>query len=197
MAALRYIYQNPVRAGLVKKAEDYPASGLSWFQDRRKKGIIAWEDLKLAFVGEKGLYNKLVIRVNDRIERNPFPVKNRKSMIGSKKWKSTVLEIIKDHPAAKQTAKEIRPIEFCESTLSEALREMDEKHRTDAEILLRFQYGRQKVHDIRKEMDLKSDESTMQRMHRFRKKIAQDERLKSSFSRASSILTSHPESGMI
>lgn len=72
MNAIRYIYQNPVRAGIVKKVEDYPYSSLGFYLGTSNLGIKLKPDSYTQDLIKQGFddWKKWILLVNNPLLEN-------------------------------------------------------------------------------------------------------------------------------
>jgi putative transposase len=179
LSLLRYIYQNPVRAGIIRNAEEYQGSGLSWYGDKKKEDVICWKDLKLSYCSQRNWYKKLVEYIDADKEPDPYKDKAHPSMIGSREWAEKIkgMKVVRKVEGSNGEGKYQR-IGFKEKKLSELLKNLEGKDRKAAEILFRYRYSGMTVREIMEKTGKKTYFSVTQSMYRLKKRIEGDGRLR-------------------
>jgi len=91
-----YIHLNPVRAGIVEKAEDYKWSSIKYFIEKEERQTLLTLDLNISKLN-KGEYNKYLFKweqKNQKIERKTIYGKN--SILGNEEFVNKIKVKVKD-----------------------------------------------------------------------------------------------------
>lgn len=87
-----YIYQNPIKAGIVKKAEEYPASSLYLINKNQNKfKNLLFLNLQEEIFGSKNWITDMTRLINERIIQQPEQYE-ASTFLGSKKWIKKIKE---------------------------------------------------------------------------------------------------------
>jgi hypothetical protein len=175
LALLRYIYQNPVRSGIVAKAEYYPGSGLAWFRNSEQKDVICWKELLFPHQGGRDLYSRLLSLIGGPFEPDPYKKRPHPSFLGAIEW---IAEINKQlHLTARAPAigdRILKGAGFDLRKLRKVLKMFIPSQRAAIEIWLRYRYSGSTAGDIRQAMNLKSVFSVRQAVYRMNKRLTFD-----------------------
>ena len=170
---IRYIYQNPVRAKIVKKPEDYPGSSLYYLKRNEKfiYNILSLQD-QIHYFGKDNFIFNLINYVNERSEKKPETDKY-KYLLGDKEWinkiKSKYIsgklnEEIIDHDNL--TSKEIN-----ENQILTYINTNNIKNPHTVLIYLYDKYSGITQKEIAERFNLKTQNSVRQRLFLFKKKL--------------------------
>ncbi len=170
---IRYIYQNPVRAKIVEKPEDYPGSSLYYLKRNEKfiYNILSLKD-QIHYFGKDNFILNLINYVNERSEKKPKTDKY-KYLLGDKEWinkiKSKYIsgklnEEIIDHDNL--TSKEIN-----ENQILTYINTNNIKNPHTVLIYLYDKYSGITQKEIAERFNLKTQNSVRQRLFLFKKKL--------------------------
>ncbi len=176
---IRYIYQNPVRAKIVEKPEDYPGSSLYYLKRNEKfiYNILSLQD-QIHYFGKDNFIFNLINYVNERSEKKPETDKY-KYLLGDKEWinkiKSKYIsgklnEEIIDHDIL--TSKKIN-----EEQVQAYINSNNTKYLQSVLIYLYDKYSEITQKELAKRFNLKNRSSVSKRLFKFKNNLLIDKLL--------------------
>lgn len=176
---LKYIYQNPIRIGLVSKAEQYPGSGLYYLKNKKNLEIekILYLDTQKELFGGTDFKEKLIEFVNDGKAEDPLTNNKYKYILGNQNWINEIKEKYLSHEHNENYI-ELKKIIQKEIT-EEKIYKLTEGKENSNEIRMYLlnQYTGLSQEEIGKRINIEKKNTVCQKLRRFKLKMATEEKL--------------------
>lgn len=173
---IRYIYQNPIRCGIVKKAEEYTGSSLYLLNNNAQnmKTLLYLND-QINYLSKNNFIPNLINFVNDKIEDNPT-VKSSGFLLGRENWINKIkLKINKNRidedilEKKELTSKIVNPLD-----IQKVAKKNNKYHFDSLYIYFSNKYSTITQKKLAEDLKLKNRYVISKRLQRFKQKIKTD-----------------------
>lgn len=172
---LRYICQNPVRQGIVKRCEEYKGGFLNWLKSDEMLKYLYFNDIITHFSNTGSWCEQFVNWLNEQKEENPLKKKRHKNLLGEKNWlKETDKKIARPIREDIRQKREYKGLMFNPDLIEPMIKEWRKTEKLSIKSYIYFKYSGMTLKEISLKLQVKNEYALHTRIYRFKRQMKRE-----------------------